>query len=239
MSSIDEQVVRSQLPTIDLFEALKTSRSLRRLKPDPIPDDIIRQVIEAGTKAPSGSNQQTWRFLVVTDPEKRAALAELYRRGADLIGLRNYGEEGGPGGGGDDRSQRLIAKSVHYLIDHIQDPPVLLLLCAVPLPAPEPPPGYQPPPNVVKFGERSECASILLAVQNIMLACRAFELGTCPTTLHVLHEDEVKALLDIPEEVKTFVMMPIGYPNDKIGPVKRYPVEDVTFRDGWGKRWPG
>ena len=229
----------NQRPAIDLFEALNTSRSLRRLKPDPVPDEIIRQVIEAGTKAPSGSNLQTWRFLVVTDPKKRTALAELYRKGAELIGLRDYGKEGGAAPGGDERSQLLTAKSVQYLIDHIQDPPVLLLLCAVPQPGPEPPPGYEPPPNVVKFAERSEPASILFAVQNIMLACRAFELGTCPTTLHVLHEDEVKELLDIPEEVKTFVMMPIGYPTDRIGPVGRYPVEDVTYRDGWGNAWPG
>ncbi|MCY3794948.1 MAG: nitroreductase family protein [Gammaproteobacteria bacterium] len=229
----------NQPPNIDLFEALNTSRSLRRLKPDPIPDDIIRQVIEAGTKAPSGSNQQNWRFLAVTDPEKRAALAELYRKGADIVGLRNYGDEGAPGGGGDDRAQRLTANSVKYLIDHIQDPPLLLLLCAVPLPAPEPPPGYEPPANVLKFMERSEPAGILLAVQNIMLACRAFGLATCPTTLHLVHEDEVKDLLGIPEGAKTFMMLPIGYPNDKIGPVRRYPVEDVTFRDTWGVSWPG
>jgi len=229
----------NQPPSIDLFEALNTSRSLRRLKPDPLPDDIIRRVIEAGTKAPSGSNQQNWRFLAVTDPEKRAALAELYRKGADLVGLRNYGEEGGPGGGGDGRARRLTANSVKYLIDHIQDPPLLLLLCAVPLPAPEPPPGYEPPANVLKFMERSEPAGVLLAVQNIMLACRAFGLGTCPTTLHLVHEDEVKALLGIPEGVKTFMMLPIGYPYDKIGPVRRYPVEDVTFRDTWGVSWPG
>lgn len=229
----------NQHPTIDLFEALNTSRSLRRLKPDPIPDDIVRKVIEAGTKAPSGSNQQNWRFLAVTDSKKRAALAELYRKGAELIGLRNYGEEGQPGGGGGDRSQRLIANSVQYLIDHIQDPPLLLLLCAVPLPAPEPPSDYEPPPKVVQWIQRTEPAGILLAVQNIMLACRAFGLGTCPTTLHLLHEDEVKNLLGIPADAKTFVMLPIGYPTDKIGPVGRKPVEDVTFRDGWGKSWPG
>ena len=226
-------------PSVDLFEAIDTSRSLRRLQSDPIADDIIRQVIEAGTKAPSGSNQQTWRFLAVTDPEKRAAIAELYRKGADLIGLRNYGEEGGPSPGGDEHSARLTASSVKYLIDHIQDPPLLLILCAVPLPAPEPPPGYEPPPNVVKFGERSEPAGVLLAVQNIMLACRAFGLGTCPTTLHLLHEDALKQLLGIPEEVKTFVMLPIGYPIDKIGPVSRLPVEEVTYRDTWDNNWPG
>lgn len=226
-------------PSIDLFEAMNTARSLRRLKSDPVPDEIIRQIVEAGTKAPSGSNMQSWRFLIVTDPDKRAAIAELYRKGAELIGLRSYGEEGGATPGGEERSQRLVAKSVQYLIDHIQEPPVLLLLCAEGIPAAETPPDFEPPPNLVKFGERSDHASILLAAQNIILACRAHGLGTCPTTLHVLHEDELRELLGIPEHAKTFLMMPIGYPIDKIGPVNRYPVEDVTFRDGWGNGWPG
>lgn len=86
--------------------------------------------------------------------------------------------------------------------------------------------------------ERSEAAGILLAVQNIMLACRAFGLEACPTKLHLLREDEVQDLLGIPAEAKVFVMLPIGYPTDKIGPVGRRPVEDVTFRDGWGRSWP-
>ena len=229
-----------ELPPIDLSEAINTARSLRRLKTDPVPDDVIEKIVEAGTKAPSGSNLQTWRFLVVTDPEKRAAIADLYRKGADVIGLRSYGEEGGATPGGqDERSQRLVAKSVQYLIDHVQDPPVLLLLCSVPAAGAEPPADYEPPPNVVKFGMRSEPASVLFAVQNIMLACRAFGLGTCPTTLHVLHEDEMKKLLGIPDEANTFVMLPIGYPIDKIGPVGRKPVGEVTYRDEWGANWPG
>lgn len=214
-------------PTIDLFEAMYTSRSLRRLKPDPIPDDVIRKVIEAGTQAPSGANQQHWRFLAVTDPDKRAGLAEIYRKGA---------QEGQPSAGGDERSQRLRHESIYYLFDHMQDPPLLLLVCAL---RESMPPGYQPPPDIAKFTERSAPAGVLLAVQNMMLACRAHRLGTVPTTTHLLYEDEVKELLGIPPEVDTFVLLPIGYPIDKIGPVTRKPVEEVTFRNEWGNNWPG
>ena len=228
-----------ELPPIDLSEAINTARSLRRLKPDPVPDDIIRKVVEAGMKAPSGSNLQTYRFLVVTDPEKRAAIAELYRKSADVVGLRKYGEEGGAAPGGEERSQRLIAKSVRYLIDHIQDPPILLLMCSAPEPGMDPTTDNEPTPNLVQFGMRSEQASVLPAVQNILLACRALGLGTCPTTLHLIHEDELKELLGIPAEANTFVMMPIGYPIDKFGPVIRKPVEQVTYRDEWGTNWPG
>ena len=96
-----------------------------------------------------------------------------------------------------------------------------------------------PPPNIVQFGMRSEQASVLLTVQNVMLACRALGLGTCPTTLHMVHEDELKKLLGIPDEANTYVMLPIGYPIDKIGPVGRKPVEEVTYRDEWGANWPG
>ena len=128
-----------QLPPIDLSEAINTARSLRRLKTDPIPDDIIRKVLEAGTKAPSGSNLQTFRFLAVTDPEKRAAIADLYRKAGDVTGLRKYGQEdGGNPGGDNERSQRLTVKSVHYLLDHIQDPPLLLLVCSAPAPGMDP-----------------------------------------------------------------------------------------------------
>lgn len=226
----------SDQPQIDLFEAMRTSRSLRRLKPDPIPDDIIRAIIEAGTLAPSGSNIQNWVFMAVTDVEKRAALGDLYRKGADMMGLRGYGQEGGPQAGGDERAARLTSKSVLHLIDHIQEAPLLLILASQPMPEM---PGFEPPPNVQNWMAKSEPASVLLAVQNIMLACRAYGLATCPTTVHIIHEDEVKKLLGMPDGASTFMLLPIGYPIDKIGPVRRKPVEEVTFRDQWGNNWPG
>ncbi len=86
---------------------------------------------------------------------------------------------------------------------------------------------------------RLEGASIYPAVQNIMLACRALGLGTVLTTLHALYEDEMKQVLGLPPEYSTFALLPIGYPTDKFGPVKRKPITQVAYRDRYGNNWPG
>ena len=86
-------------------------------------------------------------------------------------------------------------------------------------------------------GEFRPGSSIYPAVQNIILACRAFGLGTVLTTLHAVLEDEVKAVLEIPKEVDTWALLPIGYPIDKFGPVKRRPISEVAFEDCWGNPW--
>ncbi len=90
----------------------------------------------------------------------------------------------------------------------------------------------------MKAMERFAGASIYPAVQNIILACRAFGLGTVLTTLHAILEDEVKAVLEIPKDVTTWALMPIGYPVNKFGPVKRKPINEVAFQDRWGTAWP-
>ena len=89
------------------------------------------------------------------------------------------------------------------------------------------------------YVERIRGASIYPAVQNIILACRALGLGTTITTNHIRCEDEVKAVLGIPEDVQTFAMMPIGYPRGKFGPVTRRPIVEVARVDHWSHFWPG
>jgi nitroreductase len=118
-------------------------------------------------------------------------------------------------------------------------PPVLLVACLKPIPP------YWEGINVsgeilegMKAMERFTASSIYPAVQNIILACRAFGLGTVLTTLHAILEDEVKAVLEIPKEVQTWALMPIGYPVDRFGPVKRKPINEVAFQDRWGNPWP-
>ena len=95
--------------------------------------------------------------------------------------------------------------------------------------------GYQ---KEVAYAERIRGASIYPAVQNIILACRGLGLGTVITTNHIRCEDEVKALLGIPEDVSTWALMPVGWPIDKFGPLTRRPVEEVTHADRWGAAWP-
>jgi nitroreductase len=90
-----------------------------------------------------------------------------------------------------------------------------------------------------RYVERIRGASIYPAVQNVILACRAFGLGTTITTNHIRCEDEVKAALGVPDDVQTFALMPIGYPVDSFGQVVRRPVAEVVYADRWARRWPG
>jgi nitroreductase len=80
-------------------------------------------------------------------------------------------------------------------------------------------------------------ASVYPAVQNVILACRALGLGTVLTTNHLLREGEIKAAVGIPDDVDTFALMPIGFPRDKFGPVRRKPVNEVAVHDRWGNPW--
>src|SRR5690242_654921 len=124
----------------------------------------------------------------------------------------------------------------------MRDAPVLLVPCLHDRP---PPPRETLPPSVqaiyageLAYEQRIRGASIYPAVQNIILACRAFGLGTLITTNHMRCEGEVKAPLGIPEDVFTYALMPIGYPEGKFGPVKRRSVNEVTFADHWSTAWP-
>jgi nitroreductase len=212
------------------FEVIYSTRALRRFKPDPVPDEVIGKVVEAGTQAASGSNDQNWLFMVVTDAGQRKRVADVYLKAADRARMPDYIKAKFSGG---DRTGRLLANSVLHLLEHIHEAPVLLVCCLN---------TGNPAAQDPKFRERMgrlEGASIYPAVQNIMLACRALGLGTVLTTLHALYEDEMKQVLGLPPEYSTFALLPIGYPTDKFGPVKRKPITQVAHRDRYGNNWPG
>jgi nitroreductase len=129
-----------------------------------------------------------------------------------------------------------------YLWEHMSEAPVILVPC---LRARDMPPREALPDQVaarydahLAYQERIRGASIYPAVQNILLACRAIGLGTVITTNHILYEDDVRAILSLPQDVFTFAMMPVGFPVDKYGPLSRRPVSEVAFADRWGKTWP-
>jgi len=226
---------------IGLFEAMYSARALRRFKPDPVPDEIIARILDAAIRAPSGNSEQHWAFVVVKDPERRHRVAEIYRKAAYGIRplLEKLYEQPQAGRATPDRSLRILANSVVHLHENMHVPPILLVACLKPI-AP-----YWEGINVsgevlegMKTMDRFAGASIYPAVQNIILACRAFGLGTVLTTLHAIFEDEVKAVLQIPGDVQTWALMPIGYPVDRFGPVKRKPINEVAFEDCWGNPWP-
>jgi nitroreductase len=229
------------MPDIGLFEAIYSARSIRRLKPDPVPEELITAVLDAAIRAPSGGNAQSWAFVVVRDPDQRQQLGAIYRKASD-IAQAVYAARGRPPHLTEQQFSRMMTMGAH-LWEHMGEAPVLLIPCArrpiVPAPEASPPDIAARWEEEVAYADRIRGASIYPAVQNIILACRGLGLGTVITTNHIRCEGEVKALLGIPEDVSTFALMPVGWPIDKFGPLTRRPLAEIAHADRWGSRWSG
>ncbi|HUY19089.1 MAG TPA: nitroreductase family protein [Candidatus Binataceae bacterium] len=221
---------------IGVFEAIHSARALRRFRPDPVPDELLTRVLDAAVRAPSASSGQNWLFAIVKDPAVRARLGEIYRESSRVV-QAEYAERGKPQYLGD-RQYELMRKSSNYLFEHLADAPVVIV-AALRL-------GAVGSRHSPLHGEQEQArywrlsgASIYPAVQNLMLACRAVGLGTVLTTIHAYYEEQVKAALNLPADVHSYALMPVGWPLDKFGPVKRRPLSEVAFRDRWGNPWVG
>jgi len=205
---------------MELFDAMSTQRSMRRLKADPVPDAVIRQILDLTICAPSGGNRQGWSFVIVRDQAKRARLGELYREAwGELMKAPYYA--GASKAPPDSREGRMLA-SARHLSEHLGEVPVLVLACIAL------DPGARP---TLTTG-----ASIYPAVQNLMLAARGLGIGTCLTTIHKYRDAQVKELLGIPANVETAALIPMGYPLGKFGRPPRQPAAEVTHWDVWGGR---
>ena len=202
----------------DLFETMENCRAMRRLKPDPVPDELIGRILQAGTCAPSGGNAQKWRFLVIKDRKIKEAATVWYKKAYDEIIGPRYSSIAPPPGVSPEKFKRQH-DAVHYLTDHFAEAPVWIVAC---LQSATNPPGA------------GAGASIYPAVQNMVLACRALGLGTTLTNRHMFYQKEVDAALGLPEGVISFAILPIGYPMGKFGPVKRAPLDAVVYQDKWG-----
>jgi len=235
------QESEGEMNDIGLFEAMFSARALRRFKADPVPEEVLTRILDAATRAPSAGNAQNWTFIVVRDRQQRQRLGDIYRRASDIV-AQFYAARGRPVHLSEEQYQRLMA-SGSYLWSHMDDAPVLLVPCLKlvamsPLPAAAVPLDLQAKYQELRLNRLSG-ASIYPAIQNIILACRALGLGTLITTNHTLLEEEVAAVLSLPPEIRTYALMPIGYPRDRFGPVSRRPVEEVACADRYGRAWPG
>jgi nitroreductase len=202
---------------MDFFETVTTQRAMRRLKPDPIPDAVLRQIMDATICAPSGGNRQGWSFLVIRDPAKRARLGELYREAwAELMKVPYY--RGAAAAPPDSPEGKMLA-SARHLSEHLGEAPVLVLACT----------GTDGRATITTG------ASIYPAVQNLMLAARALGVGSCLTTIHKYRDPQVKELLGIPADVETAALIPLGYPLGKFGRPPRRPLAEVAHADHWGQ----
>jgi nitroreductase len=205
----------------NLFEIIATTRSMRRLKPDPVPDDLIRRILEAGVCAANGGNMQTWRFLVVTEPAVKRKVAELYRKVWYEQAAPRYRAGAPSPGQSRDKFDRMLA-AAEYLADHIDEAPVWIVPCG-------------PAGN----GGRSQGASVYPAVQNMLLAARALGLGTTLTTLYLAHGEESDRVFGLPDGIHSYAILPIGWPLGRFGPVRRAPLADVVRGSRWDEPWAG
>ena len=207
----------SETPEIGLFEALYSTRALRRLKPDPLPEDVLFQLVDAAIRAPSGQNAQDWRFIVVTDRDVMAKLGAWAKEGWSRYqpDFAEHPEKMDALS----RTQRLSLRSVEYLATHLHEAPAVVVFCGR------------------KGRHSSPGGSTFPAVQNLLLAARALGLGASIFNLPLTHAPEMIEALGIPHDNQVYCLVPVGYPLDKPGPVKRKPVAQVAYRDRWGQTW--
>jgi nitroreductase len=202
-----------------LEEAMETQRAIRRLKPDPVDDELVRRLIELALKAPTGSNSQNWEFIVVRDPEVKRKLARQNRRM-----FRIYGAIGRRVARNDPKMLRTL-EAVQWQADHFEEIPVLVIACLR---------GLRPvfPPVMAT----SYYASIHPSVQNLLLAARAAGLGAALITLPLWSTFAARRALGCPWNVTPCAVVPLGWPRGRYGPTTRRPVEEVTSIDRFGNR---
>ena len=190
---------------VPLLEGMRTARAIRRLRTDPVPRELIRKVCEAGTFAPSGGNRQPWVFLALTEPDRRAWVAERYRSGfrayiapaLEAAKRPDFSEAG-----------RRNMRAALWLADHLHEAPVHLFVA-----------GWK------RRGE-AQGQALFPCIQNVLLACRAVGLGASLTTLHRSFGEECDRWLGLPADCPTIALLPIGWPMGKHGRPPRRPVDE-------------
>ena len=216
---------------MDADHVLKTTRSVR-LRLDferPIEASVIEECLEIALQAPTASNSQQWQWVVITDPEKVAGVAEVYRKSFEVLAARPP-EERPSYGAEDSRTQQSegVTRSATYLAAEMHRCPALLLACIS--------------GRVEDLGPMAQAGvygSILPGAWSFMLAARARGIGMAWTTLHIRHEDEVAELLGIPTDVTQAALFPMAYfTGEDFRPAPRVPLEQVVHWNGWGQRAP-
>ena len=201
-----------------IFEVMFNCRAMRRLKPDPIPEELLKKLVEAGNHAPTGSNVQNVRWVVVRDPETKRLLAEENRKhitaymAADpVVELPHHSQA----------KRDRMREAVVWQMEHMHEIPALVIAC---LEFPE------PQSDAARAGGGGY---VWPAVQNVLLAARALGLGATPTTLGLRDRARVKEILGLPETADAYCLVPVGYPMGNFGSVTRLPVEETLHWDQW------
>jgi nitroreductase len=216
----------------ELYDVMSTLRAVRKLRPDPIPDEVLERVLQAACWAPTGGNTQPWRVVVAAAPETKQALQAIYEPEWAKYSAGFMKMVSGLPEPELDKWRRVLAAG-NYLAEHLADTPAILMFCA------------NPAMVAITDSKLDRVSlvgggSVYPAVQNAMLACVQEGLGCTLTTLHCLREDDVKAVLGVPADWATVAMVPIGYPvGGGHGPITRQPPHAMAYRDQFGTPWSG
>lgn len=204
---------------MDVYEALYTTRAMRRVRPDPIPVDVQRKILDAAIRAPSGGNAQTWRFLLVDDQAIKDRLAPIYRDCLSMLWASIYKdriEQARANPEDPDNAQMLrVQRSAQYLADHFEEYPLLLF-------------------SFVQFDPTG--GSIFPATWSAMLAARAEGVGSSLTTVFLFRVNDVLEILGVPanENWNFASCVTFGYPTGRWGVAPRRPAHEVSYRNTWG-----
>ncbi|GAA4602241.1 nitroreductase [Actinoplanes octamycinicus] len=204
---------------LPLLEALHSTPARRYLSTEPIDDDIVRAILDAAIRGPSAGNGQFWAWIVVRDPSVKKQIAGWYREGWE----RHYGsrrEEILNAADGPMSSRSFLAAD--HLANHIEEAPVWIVPVIL---------GAATSKNP-RLG-----SSIYGAVQQLMLAARAYGIGSTLTTLHIGHEEDVRKLLGLPDDALTMAIVPLGYPaKGRWAQPKRRPLDEVVYFEKFEQR---
>ena len=205
----------------DLLTGLATTRAIRRIAPDPIPDDDLSTIMWHATRAPSGTNRQPARFVVLRDEERarraKSILGAGFRAGWEAKRTDAGYTEGSALDPASPKGRQRAA--MQHFVDHFEQIPVIVLACLVRHREPTP----------------SEGASVYPACQNLLLAARALGYGGVLTGWHALVESELREVVGVPDEVAIAATIPLGRPLGRHGPVRRLPLREVVFDGAWGE----
>ena len=199
---------------MSLFDVMYNCRAMRRLWSLDVPEEMLLKLLEAAIQAPSGSNSQKARLIVVRDPDQKQKLADLNRKHAEpYIAPQRENPS--------DAKHKRLLDAVVWQMDHMHEIPALIVAC------------FDYGEKVDGLGIYRQAGSVWPGVQNLLLTARALGLGAAPTTLALRDQDAVRDALDLPQEFASLCLIPVGYPAGKFGPVTRLPLEEVVRFDRW------
>jgi nitroreductase len=206
------------MPDLSVQDAIYSLRAMRLLKPDPIPDADLLDIVEAATMACSPGNSQPWTFLIITEKSQKEKIARIYRE----IGHKVIKEQALASGLLGKEMEKVYTDAM-ILVDRLQDAPALIMCC------------LEGQPRDGGIHQSTYYGSIYPAIQNLMLAARAKGIGSTMTTLHKAREQDIKNVLGIPDRVETIALIPLGYAEGQWGRPKRKPAQEVTYWNRWGQ----